>query len=441
MRSLCFPWMLLLGLVSVVLNENRLLAQPCAPFSGVKNMAPMPEAVSNNAVCEGYVNGKAYVYSFAGIDTSKSHDGIHLRSWRYDVENDAWQALPDLPDTLGKVASGASYLNGIVYIIGGYHVFDNGSEVSSKRVHRFDCASNTFLSDAADLPLAIDDHVQAIWRDSLMYVITGWSNSANTSAVQVYDPSTDSWTLEYQIWNGGIYSSFGASGTIIGDTIYYFGGARFGANFPIQPQLRIGVINPTDPLDISWSHIQMEDSSALYRPACINMNGTPHWIGGSRITYNYDGIAYSDGSGVSPAGALEHPEDSTMIISACESILMDYRGQAWFPERGELYLCGGMAQGQEVSNQCLLLETTPLSVSEALNSEPLCIYPNPTGDQFFINSQEAGTVSIYDVEGRLLDRFQKQKGPEAFATSGPGVLSVVVQTSAGVYRQKVVVVR
>jgi len=89
--------------------------------------------------------------------------------------------------------------------------------------------------------------VQAVWRDSLLYVITGWSNSNNIRFTQVYDPITDSWTNGSLLPNDNNYTSFGASGTIIGDKIYYFGGARSTGNFPIQNYMRTGKINPNDP--------------------------------------------------------------------------------------------------------------------------------------------------------------------------------------------------
>lgn len=440
MRSLCFPWILLLLISVWTWCENRLLAQDCTPFYAVSSVAALPEAVANNAVCNGSANGNNYVYSFAGIDTSKSHTGIHLKSWRYDVTNDLWEALPDLPDTLGKVAAGASYLDGIIYIVGGYHVFSTGSEVSSKRVHRFDCETNAFLPDAADLPLAIDDHVQAVWRDSLLYVITGWSNNANTSAVQVYDPGTDSWTLEYQIWNSAIYSSFGASGTIVGDSIYYFGGARFGASFPIQPYLRKGVIASEDPLNITWSHSETNPDAALYRSACIDLNGTAHWLGGSRATYNFDGIAYSNGSGVEPADAIQYVADTVMQINSCPSLLMDYRGAAWFPESGQLFLCGGMDQNQEVSNKAIMLAITPLSVGHIQDNKASMfhLYPNPAKQRFYLETNTPGRIQVYDSQGRLLQDFHSQKSPvEIVVSTGPTVLFVVVQTSAGTFRQKV----
>ncbi len=65
-------------------------------------LSSMPEKVSNNAVVEGFIGNDAYVYSFAGIDTTKVYSGINLGAYRYDVTNDLWTTLPALPDTMGK---------------------------------------------------------------------------------------------------------------------------------------------------------------------------------------------------------------------------------------------------------------------------------------------------------------------------------------------------
>ena len=101
----------------------------------VTEMASMPAATSNNAVCEGFVNGVPHVYSFSGIDTSRHSPGIHLHSYAYNTETDTWQTLPDLPDTLGKVAAGASLVGDVIYIIGGYHVAPNGNEYTRPECH------------------------------------------------------------------------------------------------------------------------------------------------------------------------------------------------------------------------------------------------------------------------------------------------------------------
>ena len=114
------------------------------------------------------------------------------------------------PDTLGKVAAGASRVGNIIYIFGGYHVLANGDEISSNKVHRFDVSQNQFISDGAPIPIPIDDHVQAVWKDSLIFVVTGWSNSQNVANVQIYNPSTDTWLAGTSVPNTSHDKVFGA---------------------------------------------------------------------------------------------------------------------------------------------------------------------------------------------------------------------------------------
>ena len=96
----------LLLLLSIALNP--LLAQ-------ITEMSPMPERVTNNAVVEGFVSGVPYVYSFAGLDSTKNYNGIHLRSFRYNTQTDVWESIAPLPDTLGKIATSANRIDDIIY--------------------------------------------------------------------------------------------------------------------------------------------------------------------------------------------------------------------------------------------------------------------------------------------------------------------------------------
>jgi len=52
---------------------------------------------------------------------------------------------------MGKIAASASRIGNIIYIIGGYHVFANNTEESSDRVHRYDIANNTYLTDGLSI--------------------------------------------------------------------------------------------------------------------------------------------------------------------------------------------------------------------------------------------------------------------------------------------------
>lgn len=315
------------------------------------NEAEMPYAISNNAVCEGYINDMPFLFSFSGIDTSKIYSGISNRSFKFDITSNTWQEIEALPDSNTKIAAAASFVNGKIYIIGGYTVLQSGNEISSNKVHIYDPISNSYLPDGTDIPIAIDDHVQCVYNDSLIYVVTGWSNTTNVNDVQIYNTYLNTWQEGTATPNGTNFKVFGASGAIIGDTLYYLGGAKIGNNFPLGDAFRKGYINPQNPNEITWSH-QNLNSAVAYRQACINLNDSLYFIGGSKTSYNYNGVAYNGTGGVEPSleivryvpinGELE------LFINAAPEI-MDLRGIAKTGEK--IYLAGGMQSGQNVTDK------------------------------------------------------------------------------------------
>lgn len=164
----------------------------------------MPEPVSNNAVT---TNG-THVYSFMGIDTTKLYSGIHLKGFRYDIANNTWDTIPPVPDVVPRIAGAASIVKGKVYVIGGYTVTNLLQEFTSKRIFIYDPVLNSF-TQGVDHKVATDDQVQAVWRDSLIYIITGWSNSLNVPTVQIYDPALDSCYYGSATPNNANYKAFG----------------------------------------------------------------------------------------------------------------------------------------------------------------------------------------------------------------------------------------
>ncbi len=334
------------GCVKKSKNQNKWV------LNDVKNL---PLKTTNQAVSEGFINEKSYLYSFGGLDSTLLFSGIHKRSFRYDITANHWEKIQSLPDTLGKIANAASRINDTIYIIGGYHVFANGSEISSDKVHRFDIKNNVFFEDAAPIPIPIDDHVQIIWRKKLIFIITGWSDKENVPNVQIYNPKKNLWIKGTSVPNNHIYKSFGASGSIIGDTIYYFGGASMGKNYPIQNYLRKGIINPKQPSQITWSYQIIDSLKNGYRMASTSHNNKPLWIGGSSKTYNYNGIAYDKSGGVSPNQRILHLSHNKFNLVFNKNIPMDLRGIANINDSVK-YIIGGIGENQKVSNKVYKLE-------------------------------------------------------------------------------------
>lgn len=329
----------------------------------------MPFRTANNAVCEAVVNGEEFVYSFGGVDTTKLYSGIHQRSFKYSVATDSWTEIAPLPDTLGKIAKGASFVNGKIYVLGGYHVFSNGNEVSSDRVHIYNPSTDQYESEGAPIPVAIDDHVQAVYKDSLIFVVTGWSNTANRPEVQIYDTYLDQWQEGTAVPNDNFFKAFGASGTIIGDTLYYHGGVSGSFSFVARKFMRKGYINPSDPTDITWEQMDDAPGDAGYRAACSSAGNTLFWIGGAPVAYNYNGIAYNGSGGVDPSARVLHfslhnyqfNDETTQPYG-----VMDLRGIAKL-SNNRWIICGGMDTNQVVSNRTFLLENPSVSVGESLS--------------------------------------------------------------------------
>ncbi len=354
-------------------------------------IADMPFATTNNSVCEAKVNGVDYMFSFGGLDTSKKFTGIHQESFRYNVSTNTWNGIGSLPDTLGKIAGAASYIKNKIYIMGGYHVYNDGSELSSSRVHIYNPSTNVYETDGSPIPVPTDDHAQVVWNDSLVYLIGGWSNTTNIDDVQVYDPAMDTWQAATPLPNNNQYKFFGAQATMLGDTIFYYGGAVINTNFPAIPAMRIGIIDPTNPLTINWLSVKFYSPNALYRSIGItNPNEQITFLGGSKESYNYNGLAYDGGVGVAPANmqVIYNPADASFKMDTSQSFPMDLRGLANVSPNVK-YICGGMEQNQKVSKKAYKLTyMSTVATSDFAKDIGLKVYPNPTTDQIIVSANK-----------------------------------------------------
>ncbi|TNE54585.1 MAG: T9SS C-terminal target domain-containing protein [Bacteroidetes bacterium] len=395
----------------------------------------LPEApfhTCNNAVVEAFDGDHLCAYSFGGMDTSKIHSGIHQKAMKYDPITNSWSILANLPDSSGKIASAASVVRNKIYIIGGYHVAANGHETSSNKVHVFNPLTESFEADASPIPIPIDDHVQLVWRDSLIFVVSGWSNTQNVPNVQIFNPSLNQWTVGTSTSNNFLYTAFGASGVIIGDTIFYHGGARMGGNFPGTDYLRKGVINPVDPEKISWSQATASNGLIRYRAAAVTYGDRAFWMGGSEKTYNYDGVAYDGSGGVNPTtGILTYQSPSALWkeVPGQPYGVMDLRGIAQMSSNSWIII-GGMENGQQVSNKAYLitLDEGSLGLSDQY-MERIEFFPNPVDSQLQISPLQEQSLSLFQANGKLLRKIEPGKKMIDVSDLAPG--RYILQTGEG----------
>ncbi|NNE10582.1 MAG: galactose oxidase, partial [Gemmatimonadetes bacterium] len=263
---------------------------PAAPAHAAnwQTHAPLPEPLGNNAVTGHTFGDTCYIYSFMGIDTTKIWSGVSQSAYRLNTVTNQWQTLPDVPGPLGRIAALAVGCGDKVYLFGGYTVAMSGTEVSLDAVDIFDPATMTW-SAGAPIPVPVDDMVGGAWRDTLVYLVSGWSQTGNITNTQVYSPSNDSWDQATPFPTEG---TFGGAGGVAGDFLVYADGVK--GNFLMRNRVHRGAIDPGNPLVITWDGSGKHPGPALYRMA----SGTTDSVrmifsGGTDNPYNFDGIGYN----------------------------------------------------------------------------------------------------------------------------------------------------
>jgi len=169
------------------------------------------------------------------------------------------------------------------------------------------------------------------------------------------------------------------------------------------------VIDPNDPSQISWSAITDVDGKG-YRSAATYVDGQGiYWIGGSDVTYNFDGIAYNGSGGVSPREDWRVYDPSTGALSIGTRDMsgnglpriMDLRGIALLDD-GRAIIAGGMEENQVVTDKVFLINLGPVLSTTALNFSPIRIAPNPALDFFAIEKEGTFKIELWDGVGRLI---------------------------------------
>jgi len=131
----------------------------------------------------GVIGGKLYV--LGGVDRSYTPTNT---IFVYDIVNNSWSTLTvTLPKKIAYC--GYSTLGSEIYVIGG--IDEEGNIL--KDVYSFNTANNT-VSTKASLNIARQNHACAVLQDKI-YCFGGDNGTYNLRSIEVYDPSTDTWTV------------------------------------------------------------------------------------------------------------------------------------------------------------------------------------------------------------------------------------------------------
>lgn len=313
----------------------------------------LPSALANNAVAAAMVGGRPHIFTFLGLGSERDYRAITTRAYELDPDTARWARLPDVPGPVGRLAATAQAIGPRVFLFGGYSVAADGKETTSPATDIY-LVNERRYTRGADAPVPLDDSVSGVWRDRLIYLVSGWSTDRTVTTVQAYDPDADRWLAATPIPGTPV---FGHAGGLIDDTIVYCGGARMlGAAAPKygpSAECYRGDIDAADPARISWRAIATHPGAPRYRAAAGPVSTTSQagilFIGGTTNPYNYNGVGY-DGRPAEPEPAswlYDVARDRWIAGPVIDAPSMDHRGLA--AAAGAWWIVGGFAGGQRVS--------------------------------------------------------------------------------------------
>jgi len=326
-----------------------------------KSGPALPEPITNNAVAAVETPRGVAVFSFLGLDSTKVWSGVTDAAYRWDTGENSWRTIEPVPGP-GRLASTAQVVNGLIYVIGGYTVAEDGSERSVPDVNVYDPLANAW-SQAADIPLPTDDAVAGVWHGDRIALVSGWHDTGNVPVVQMFDPQSDSWRAATSIPGPPV---FGHTGAVVGDHIAYVDGAVVvdgQPRFVIEESSWVGTVNALEPSSIAWFPVSPHPGPPLYRAAAASLGGYALFIGGTDNPYNYNGIGY-DGAAARPIRqvlAYAPGLDRWRWLPAPPVATMDHRNAG--VAGGRVFLVGGMVEGQLVSDQVWYVSVTDLLAS------------------------------------------------------------------------------
>ncbi len=260
----------------------------------------LPSPVTNNAVASVQIDGRAYLFSFNGLGPGKTWKDVGSSAFQYEVGNDVWTTLEDVPGREGRLATTAVGVGDRVYIFGGYSVAEDGAEKSTPWLHSFDPVTRRF-EEKSPIPVPVDDTVSLPYRGRYIYLVSGWHDTDNVSLVQVYDTETDRW-FEATRYPGP--AVFGHASGIVDDRIVIAGGVKVlqgeederRSHFAISDGCYLGIIDDQQPGRIDWKPLPTHPGVPLYRMASAGTDEGGKRVvfaGGSNNPYNYNGVGYN----------------------------------------------------------------------------------------------------------------------------------------------------
>jgi N-acetylneuraminic acid mutarotase len=253
------------------------------------------------------------IYCIGGLILSKNGTKTTLTSINevYDPSTDTWETKTSMPTARNGFM--ANMVDGKIYLIGGWYQLETtyGNVGTTAHVDVYDPSTDTWTTGKS-MPKAVAIYSSAV-VDNKIYVISGTADgSAITNLTQIYDPKMDSWSLGAPIPVGVTNAGAGAiTGTNLLKAIYVVGGSDAGA--PLNGQITNQVYSvETD----SWSMGEPMPMDKAGLSATV-VNNTLFVIGGGHNIFTPDSttnMQYIPLSGVKSESLPTIPIATVVII-------------------------------------------------------------------------------------------------------------------------------
>lgn len=374
-------------------------------------LPPMPEPVCGHTLEAGRQGNQTFVYAFGGVDSSKSCVGVHGKVFRFDTFLKQWDEIDPIPDSLGgKSAAVATRIRNKIYITGGFHLDEDCTETLSTANHIFDPETNSWLANGKPLPIPLKHHTQALWRDSLLFVLGGWSDAGPVNTVQVFDPVKNEWKNGTAVPANTGGAGFGASAVILEDTLYLCGGAGNwnGSHFPLIPVIRKGHINPENPWEINWTSLS-EPELEGYKMSALKADNWILWLGGNQAPYDFEGSTLDGNGNVLPSSRILAFQPASGLFNTYDGYfppILD-NGGAVRLSSNRFLLAGGFNNQLLVADSAFLITLEQLVglSSQASQHDEIQLWPNPGTDYIHIRApytMSKGLYEVFDLTGKRL---------------------------------------
>jgi hypothetical protein len=317
----------------------------------------MPAAVSGNAVAS--LKGGFELFSMMGVGPRKTWDDVTNQVYVMTFSRSGkWSEGRSVPGVGGRLGASAGGAKGLVILMGGYVVDNQGVELTVPDVNVYEPGPRRW-SRGKDIPVAVDRAVVGVTHDRFVYLIGGRSPNGPVNNVQVYDVEKDSWSQATPFPGTPV---FGLAGGLANDAIVIVDGAKpgpaGGPRYVASDECWLGKIDRKDPHKIEWSKLPAHPGPAHFAIAGggADRGRKIFFSGGTATPHDFKGIAYdgqpTEGSAVTFAYDLHGGRWETITENTYDP-RADSRGLIDTP-------LGPVVMGGMVKNLAVTARVTPL---------------------------------------------------------------------------------